>query len=493
MSFSMSLGECLAPLQGSLTGDDVPFSGVSIDTRTLQPGDLYVAIQGEQFNGHDFVTAACDAGAHAIMVHEDVNVSLPVLKVANTQIALGRLARHWAKRFKIPTIAITGSNGKTTVKEIVATILRQLGPVLSTKGNLNNEIGVPLTLLEMREDHLYAVIEMGANHAGEIARLVEIAEPDVAVINNIGTAHLEGFGSVEGIAKAKSEIFSRLTDNGYAVINADDNYADFMRGAAAHCRIREFGLKSNADVRGVPGAGLNIKTLGKTLSPRFRLSGDHNGMNALAAVAAVQCLDIQAVNIVRGLENVRAVPGRLEKKPGAQGALLIDDSYNANPDSAQSAVNVLTKYPGTRYLVLGDMAELGAEAESMHARIGAYARQQGIDGLWTIGPLSSAAQKGFAESPKVVVSLAGGVTGKQKSAQQSASSSNNAVQSAGAHFTDQELLIQDLRKYLAEGVTVLVKGSRSSRMERVVKGLLPSANSASAVVKPGSAMPERSS
>jgi len=493
VSFQLSLSECVSALQGSLCGDDTLLTGVSIDTRTLQPGNLYIAIQGERFNGHDFVKAAEAAGASAVLVHEAVDVAIPALTVADTQLALGQLAKLWAGRFKIPTIAITGSNGKTTVKEIVAAILRQLGPVLATKGNLNNEIGVPLTLLGMREDHLYAVIEMGANHAGEIARLVEIAEPDVAVINNIGTAHLEGFGSVEGIANAKSEIFSQLSSDGYAVINADDAFADLMRNAAAHCRKREFGLASHADVRGVPGAGLKIKTLGKTLSPRFQLSGDHNGMNALAAVAAVQCLDVQAVNIVRGLENMRAVPGRLERKPGAQGALLIDDSYNANPESTQSAVNVLAKYSGTRYLVLGDMAELGSDAESFHVRIGAYAKKHGVDGLWTTGPLASHAQKGFSQSPPVVVSLAGGVAGTKTKTQKSVAGDGVLPVSTGAHFADQESLIQDLRKYLNEGVTVLIKGSRSARMERVVKGLLPaSANSSTMSARAGASLPGRS-
>ena len=493
MSFSLPLNDCASALQGILSHDDVVVSGVSIDTRTLQAGDLYVAIQGERFNGHDFVQAAQEAGASALMVHERVKADIPVFRVSDTQKALGQLARLWAQRFKVPTIAITGSNGKTTVKEIVATILRQLGPVLATKGNLNNEIGVPLTLLGMRKEHLYAVIEMGANHAGEIARLVEIAEPDVALITNIGTAHLEGFGSVEGIAKAKSEIFSRLSADGYAVINADDAFADTMRAAAAHCRIQEFGLASNAHVQGVPGAGLNIRTQGQTLSPRFQLSGDHNGMNALAAVAAVQCLDVRPVNIVRGLENVRAVPGRLEKKPGVQGALLIDDSYNANPDSTQSAVNVLTKYSGTRYLVLGDMAELGPDAEILHARIGAYARKQGVDGLWTIGPLASHAQKGFSSAAKTVVSLAGGVSARKESAGQSDANGDPKQRATGAHFTDQESLIQDLRQYLTDGVTVLIKGSRSARMERVVKGLLSgAANSASMANAPIRVSPERS-
>jgi len=450
VSFRLDLNECEDTLQAQLAGDDVAFTGVSIDTRTLQQGDLYVAIKGERFDGHAFIEAATSAGAAALLVHEPVDSKLPQLIVTDTIVSLGQLARFWAQRFSIPTIAVTGSNGKTTVKEIITSILRQLGPVLSTKGNLNNEIGVPLTLLGMRAEHLYAVIEMGANHAGEIARLVDIARPDVAVVNNIGTAHLEGFGSVDGIARAKSEIYGGLQEQGYAVINADDAYADFMRKAASHCNTREFGLTADCDVQGIPGAGLNIRSMGQALSPRFPLTGDHNGMNALAAVAAVQCLDVQADSIVRGLENVRPVPGRLEKKPGLNGSTLIDDSYNANPESAEQAVNVLARYDGTRYLVLGDMAELGADAERMHARVGAYAHQQGVDGLWTTGPLASFAYQAFTDASKA-----------SKSERQ------------GSHHVDHEALVSDLTRRMTEGVTVLVKGSRSASMERVVKALMP--------------------
>lgn len=482
MSMEFSISDCAAALQADLRGNDAQVNGVSIDTRTIAPGNLYVAIHGETFNGHEFVSAAKEAGAAALLVHERVDSDLPQLVVEDTVVALGRLATWWAQRFDIPTIAITGSNGKTSVKEIVTAILRQLGPVLSTKGNLNNEIGVPLTLLGMRSEHLYAVVEMGANHAGEIARLVQIAKPDVALVNNVGSAHLEGFGSTEGIARAKSEIYAGLSKDGYAVINADDAFADFMRDAASHCNKREFGVTSSCDVQGVPGAGLNIETLGTTLSPRFQLSGDHNGMNALAAVAAVQCLDVQAVNIVRGLESVRSIPGRLEKKPGVQGATLIDDSYNANPDSAKQAINVLSRFDGVRYLVLGDMGELGSDAETLHARVGAYAKQNGIDGLWTTGPLASHAFKSFksaqvsklkkaeskAKSVSAAVNQAGAALSKKSDPE---SGKTHAIE--GGHFVDQESLVAELKPLLNEGVTVLIKGSRSSRMERVVKALMP--------------------
>lgn len=451
MSFSLTLRECVTALGAELLGESATVTGVSIDTRTLKQGDLYIAIVGENFNGHEFVGAAQEAGAAAVLVHEAVETNLPQLHVDNTQVALGQLGKFWAKRFAIPTIAITGSNGKTTVKEIITSILQQLGPVLATKGNLNNEIGVPLTLLNMRKEHIYAVVEMGANHAGEIARLVSLAEPDVAVVTNIGTAHLEGFGSVDGIASAKSEIYAGLKPDGFAVINADDSYAPAMRKACAHCFKREFGKVESADVRGLSDTELVFSSMGRTLSPRFRLAGSHNITNALAAVAAVQSLDVQADAIVRGLESVSAVPGRLENKLGINDAIIIDDSYNANPDSTRSAIRVLSGYRGKRYLILGDMGELGPDAEAMHHAIGEFARLQQLDGLWTTGTLSSAAQAGFSQNGDI------------------------AGQTAGAHFTDQQSLIENLLEHLGKDVTVLVKGSRSAGMERVVQALLQQA------------------
>lgn len=451
MSFQLELKDCVAPLQAQLVGNNSTLSGVSIDTRTIKPGDLYIAIVGERFNGHDFVHAAKDAGAAAIMIHEDVDCDLPQLKVGNTQSALGQLGKFWAKRYAIPTIAITGSNGKTTVKEIIASILGQIGPVLSTRGNLNNELGVPLTLLDMRKDHIYAVVEMGANHAGEIARLVDLAEPDVAVVTNIGTAHLEGFGSVQGIADAKSEIYAGLKSEGYGVINADDQYVDVMRRACAHCRVQEFGRSNASDVSVLPGNKLVIRYMGKRLTVQFGLSGEHNVMNALAAIAAVECLGVDARFIELGLAAMEPVPGRLEKKAGHAGALIIDDTYNANPDSTRSAIKVLAAFSGKRFLVLGDMGELGSEALALHRSIGEFALAERLDGLWTTGELSLQACEAFHD----------------RSANQT-----EASRSTGGHFEDQQSLIDDLHAQLGSGVTVLVKGSRSSRMEGVVDGLV---------------------
>ena len=447
MSFSLRLQDCVTPLGAVLAGENAIVSGVSIDTRTLQAGDMYVAIVGDRFNGHDFVQAAEDAGALAIICSEDISSELPCLKVADTTVALGQLGKLWASQFAIPTIAITGSNGKTTVKQIVTGILQQLGPVLSTKGNFNNDIGVPLTLLAMRREHLYAVIEMGANHAGEIATLAALVNPDVAVVTNIGTAHLEGFGSVEGIACAKSEIFAALHSDGYAVINADDRFADVMCEATSHCQVRKFGRGEDVNVRGLPGKDLVIETMRSTFSPKFALAGEHNTMNVLAAVAAVQCLDVEVDAIIAGLATIKPVPSRLEKKQGLNGSVIIDDSYNASPDSVRSAIAVLAALPGKRYLVLGDMGELGPTTNKLHKEIGKYAKAQGIDGLWTVGVLSAFIQHAYKLS------------------------GDEHCLVKGDHFHDKGTLVKNLGVHLEHGVTVLVKGSRSAAMEQVVSQL----------------------
>ncbi|PID63289.1 MAG: UDP-N-acetylmuramoyl-tripeptide--D-alanyl-D-alanine ligase [Gammaproteobacteria bacterium] len=460
MSMFFTLDEVVEILGAELVGGDAEIADISIDSRSLAAGDLYVAIEGERFDGHDFVDAAEAAGAAAVLVSRRVSTELPQLVVADTRVALGALARWWAKQFMVPTVAITGSNGKTTLKELVASILGQLGPVLATEGNLNNDIGVPLTLFRLRPEHRYAVIELGANHAGEIARLVSIVEPDVAIVNNVGRAHLEGFGSLDAVAEAKSEIFSGLGDDGFAVINADDAYADVMRKAASHATIREFGLDEQADVRGLPGPGLQIDMMGAILKPRFALAGDHNGMNALAAVAAALCLHVQPETIVAGLEAVKAVPGRLQYKIGVNHSLIIDDSYNANPPSVMAAIDVLAANDGERHLVLGDMAELGDDAEDIHGEVGRYARERGIDAIWTVGALAGEADCAFAD------------TRAPRLRQRDARGAFESDLSEGGHFADQPSLSAALRQVLDVDSVVMVKGSRSAHMERVVEALV---------------------
>ena len=435
----LMLSDCQPYLDADLVGEDVELTGFSIDTRTLQPGVLYIAIEGDRFDGHDYCRAAEEKGAGGLIVHSAVESDLPQLKVDNTRTALGQLSKMWADRFQVPTVAVTGSNGKTTVKEMIAAILGQLGPVLATEGNFNNDIGVPLTLLRLREHHQYAVIEIGANHVGEVGMLSRLVQPDVALVNNVGQAHLEGFGSIEAVAKAKSEIFDGLSCDGWAVVNADDAFADHMRERAAHAHVHEFGTNEAASVRLLEAAELKITTGDKTLSPRFSLLGHHNRLNAVAAAAVAQCMDVQPVAIMSGLAQIQAVNGRLKRKAGFNGSVLIDDTYNANPNSVRAAIDVLAQQSGTRILVLGDLAELGADEIDMHAQLGAYAQDAGIDHLLTVGSLSAHASNAFGDAQ---------------------------------HYDSQDAAIKAVREKLSSGTTVLVKGSRGSRMELIANELI---------------------
>ena len=337
--FRLPLSVCEASLGAQLKGDDLDLARVSIDTRTLQPGDVYVAIRGDQFDGHRFISDAIAKGASAIVAdkHFDVNAngiakdsasnfaSTPVLHVEDTRHALGGIASLWAAGHQVPTIALTGSNGKTSVKEMLASILGQVGPTLATHGNLNNDIGVPLTLLSLTSEHQYAVVEMGANHVGEIQTLSEMTQPDVALITNIGQAHIEGFGSEEAIAAAKSEIFSGVSRGGFGVVNVDDRFASTMLDAADGLSIRTFGFSEDADVRGLePASGmsagfarttLEMKTLDQSWVTPFSLLGRHNLMNAIAATAAAQCLDVQRESIIAGLTTMQASGWPIAKHP----------------------------------------------------------------------------------------------------------------------------------------------------------------------------------
>ena len=434
-------------------GGSVRYSGVSTDTRKIAQGDLYVALRGEKFDGAEFVIQAMQQGAVAALVNRDGyearrvdwNPEFPVLLVDDTRLALGQLAAEWRRRFDIPLVAITGSNGKTTVKEMTASILRAAAgredAVLATAGNFNNDIGMPLTLLKLNAQHRYAVIEMGMNHPGEIDYLTQIARPQVALINNASGAHLEGMGSVHAVAEAKGEIFAGLQHEGSAIINADDEHAPLWRTLAGVHSLLEFGLNNDADVSGTwqpQGAGLRlaVKTPSGDFSVSLLVPGEHNARNALAATAAAIALNLPLERIVEGLEKFSGVAGRLQRKPGKNGAMLIDDTYNANPASLQAAIAVLAQAPGRRVLVLGDMGELGENAAVFHAGIGAYAREAGVDRLCALGDLSRHAAVEFG---------------------------------AGAtYFGSLESLLEALDGELNDGTTLLVKGSRFMKMERVV-------------------------
>lgn len=457
----MRVAEAAKVLEAASSGDDIAFSGVSIDSRTARRGDLFVAIRGERFDGHKFIGDAAHAGAAAAMVTaggaklEDQGLSetFPLIRVKDTRRALGRLAAHWRAQFTMPLVALTGSSGKTTVKEMLAAILREAAakelpqdgsapPVLATRGNLNNDLGVPLMLLELAAAHRYAVIEMGMNHAGEIRYLTGLAAPDVALVVNAGHAHIEHLGSREAIARAKGEIFAGLKPEGAAVINADDKFAPMWRELAAGKRIIEFGLAPEAAVSASYTlhhleSEMELKTPRGDAPVALKAPGLHNVRNALAAAAAAVALDVAPATIAAGLARFEGIKGRLQAKRAISGATLIDDTYNANPESVRAAVSVLGQSPGRKLLVLGDMGELGGEGARLHTEIGEAARVAGVDRLLTLGKLSEHAAKAFG----------GGAQ----------------------HFTQVEDLLAEIETALGPQVTVLVKGSRFMQMERVVK------------------------
>ena len=441
----MRLGEAAAVLGADAAKRDVEFHGASTDSRTPSPGALFVAVRGPRFDGHDFVGAAVARGAAAALVERAPDVDVPFIRVGDTVRAFGALAEAWRGRFgDLVLIGITGSNGKTTVKEMSAAIFRTLGPVSATRGNLNNEIGVPLTLCELEAEHRTAVVELGANHRGEIAALTTLARPTVGVITQCAPAHLEGFGSVEGVARAKGELFERLPDDAVAVVNADDRYADLWRRLAGARRCISFGAGPDADVRvrtACEGGrnSVSLETPSGTLELDLALPGVHNALNAGAAAAAAIAAGAGLDAIRGGLATVRPASGRLESKCGPRGAEIIDDTYNANPVSLQAGLRVLGAKPAPRWLVLGDMAELGPEAASLHAEAGRHARRHGVERLLLVGELSAEAARTFGHG--------------------------------ATHFPDCAALVERLRDELPDGATVLVKGSRSMAMERVVEAM----------------------
>ena len=430
-------------------GANVGYAGVTTDSRQVSRGDLFVALRGDRFDGHEFVDQALDAGAAAAMVDDAQRVKrhdASLILVEDTLQGLGTLAARWRARFQIPLVGITGSNGKTTVKEMIAAVLRAHAGhagVLATSGNLNNAIGVPLMLLRLRSVHRYAVIEMGMNHLGEIRYLTHLASPSVALVTNAGIAHIGELGSRDAIAQAKGEIYEGLPaarGDGVALINADDRYADYWRGLNAQRKVIDFGLERAAVVRGEAAEGqLNVRTPVASYAVQPRVPGMHNLRNGLAACAAAYALNVPAAAVVAGFGEYRGVKSRLQVKPGRNGSRVIDDTYNANPDSTLAAIAVLAQMPGKRILVLGDMGELGADAHTLHAEVGADARRAGVDGLFTLGELSESAARAFGAGAK--------------------------------SFRELDALCSELQAALASGVTVLVKGSRSMRMERVVARL----------------------
>jgi UDP-N-acetylmuramoyl-tripeptide--D-alanyl-D-alanine ligase len=446
----MRLSEAAAMLGVPFGGVDAEVLRVSTDSRTIQPGDLFIALRGEKFDGGRFAVQALERGAAGVVLDAAQAPDMTTaLRVDDTRLALGRLAATWRRRFTIPLVAITGSNGKTTVKEMLAAILRvEAGSddaVLATEGNLNNDIGLPLMLLRLRPTHRFAVLEMGMNHTGEIDYLTRLARPDVAVVNNAMTAHIGFLGSVEAIARAKGEIFNGLSDAGIAVFNADDAHAGLWREANARRSVIDFGIRQPAKVRGQYrpgsfGSALTLTLPHACLDIALQVPGEHNVMNALAAATAAFALDVSLRSIDAGLSAFSGVKGRLQKKPALHGSTFIDDTYNANPDSVQAALAVLAQQPGRKVLVLGDMGELGDDAAPMHAQIGLAARAAGVDTLLALGELTRETVGAFG---------------------------------AGAmHFERIQELLAELENLLTPDTTVLVKGSRFMQMERVVNSFV---------------------
>jgi UDP-N-acetylmuramoyl-tripeptide--D-alanyl-D-alanine ligase len=450
----MTLAQTAAVLDGELCGTDVRFDDVCTDSRTLKKGDLFVALRGEKYDGHDFVGQAAAAGAVAALVDREyvdaatnMATGLPVAAVTDTTAALGALAAHWRRQFHIPLIAVVGSNGKTTVKEMIAICLREHfgdAAVLATRGNLNNHIGLPLTLLALREAHRVAVVEVGMNHPGETAQLAAIAAPTVAVINNAQREHQEFMRSVADVAVEHASLIAALTEDGVAVINADDAHAGVWRAAAGARRVRDFGLRDSAAVRAqcrmqAASVHLDVTTPEEHAAFELSLAGEHNARNALAAIAASTAAGASLSACARALARFVAIKGRLQIKTGRHGAMLIDDTYNANPDSVRAAIDVLARGPGRKLLVLGDMGEVGTHGAAFHEEVGVYARDAGIDGLYALGELAAGTARAFG---------------------------------AGArHYPRIEDLLADVEQALGPQTTLLVKGSRFMQMERVVRSI----------------------
>ncbi|NVJ65590.1 MAG: UDP-N-acetylmuramoyl-tripeptide--D-alanyl-D-alanine ligase [Gammaproteobacteria bacterium] len=445
---SLQLSTIAKAIDAQLIGEDVTISQVFTDSRQKVADSLFIALVGENFDAHDFVQTAQQQGAKALLVSKEVDNALPQLLVENTEKALGDLAKLVRQRVNPKVIGITGSAGKTSVKEMTAEILKcAVGEqkVLATAGNFNNHIGVPLTLLNLTHDTEYAVIEMGANHIGEIAYCAAIAKPDVAVVNNVAPAHIEGFGSIEGVAKAKGEIYQSLAESGIGVINLDSDFAqdyiamtDFQKVTVSRHENATFTAQSiKLDDNNCATFDMNIES--QKISIELNTPGEHQVSNALVAAALTASLGIGLNHIKQGLEQAQSVKGRLNRFRGINGSQLIDDTYNASVASVNVAIDVLSHWQGTKILVLGDMAELGGSSKKYHQEVGAYAKQQAIDELMTWGSWSKYSSQAFGEN--------------------------------AAHFESKDSLIDSLMSKANNDTQILVKGSRSARMEQVVEAL----------------------
>ncbi|MBS0421924.1 MAG: UDP-N-acetylmuramoyl-tripeptide--D-alanyl-D-alanine ligase [Proteobacteria bacterium] len=433
---------------GKLHGVDREYNAVSSDTRTLAGGDFFIALRGPRYNANEFVVQASSAGAAGALVDTLQPVAIPQVVVPDTQIALEKAGHAWRTQFSIPVVGVAGSNGKTTAKEMTAAILGAAGECLATRGNLNNHIGVPLTLFRIESKHRFAVVEMGANAAGEVAHLVEIGRPTVGLITNAGAEHLEGFGSIEGVARAEGEMVAGLKPDATAVINADDQFADLWR-ASTPARVVTFGVQKAADFTATdlktsvgPDGFLTRFNLTSPLGEvaiELRMGGRHNVANALAAAAAATAAGAKLEHVAQGLGAVRAVAGRLQFKMTATGAWLIDDSYNANPSSMEAGIEVLAGLDGRKWLVMGDMAELGDFAASSHSQIGVFAREHGIERLFAVGQLAALAVESFGR---------------------------------GGQWFSESTALADALKGAPADVRMLIKGSRVNRLERVVDALV---------------------
>jgi len=442
---SGTLSHAAKSMQGQLHGPDATFRGVSTDSRSLRPGELFVALQGPNFDGTEFVDIAAAGKAAGAVVPREVDTDLPTIVVGDTLDALGKLAAGWRRQVQATVIGITGSNGKTTLKELLASCLSLSAETIATHGNLNNEIGVPLMLLRIGEAHRFAVMEMGANHAGEIAYLTSLTAPKVVAITNAAPAHLEGFGSVEGVARAKGEILSGAETPQCAILNADDDYFDYWKSLVGDTEVISFGLSAEADVHpsGIEathvGSDFILHMPDSQFPVALALQGKHNVLNACAAAAISRSVGVSDQQIKSGLEAVQPFKGRLQSVRSTSGAVLFDDTYNANPVSVQAAAEFLAAQQGNSWLVLGDMAELGDDGELLHAHTGWVVREAGVHNLLATGPLSKHTVNSFGEN--------------------------------GRWYSTIDALVADLQASIAEGDVILVKGSRSMGMERVVEAL----------------------